>query len=207
MRFNINNKFFQFLDKLIDTLFLSILWIVFSLPIITIGASTTALYYTVHKTLRRNQGYVGKTFIKSFKDNFKQATLMWLMDLVIDIVLVLDCFIMQQTFFVYLFLILLGLALVWQIYQAAYVARFENKIMASMKNSFVFFLVNLPWTMAIFLLLVVCVVFVYLVPIIILLIPPSLFLVYDAILERIFRKYMTEEDRAREIESDMLDRD
>lgn len=207
MRFNINNKFFQFLDKLIDTIFLSILWIVFSLPVITIGASTTALYYTVHKALRRNQGYVGRTFVKAFKDNFKQTTLMWLMDLVIDVVLVLDCLIMQQTFLVYLFLILLGLALVWQIYQAGYVARFENKVMASMKNSFVFFLVNLPWTLVILLLLVICAVVVFLVPLTALLIPPSLFLVYDAILERIFRKYMTEEDRAREIESDMLDRD
>lgn len=207
MRFNMNNKFFQVLDKIIDTFFLSILWLVFSLPVITIGASTTALYYTAHKSLRRDKGYVARTFVKAFKDNFKQATLMWLINLVIDVVLVLDCIIMQETFLLYLFLILGGFVIVWQIYQAAYVARFENKVLASMKNAFLFFIVNLPWSLLIFLLLIVCAVVIILAPITLLFIPASLFLVYDAILERIFRKYMTEEDLQNELEEDMLEHD
>ena len=207
MRFNMNNKFFQVLDKIIDTFFLSILWLVFSLPVITIGASTTALYYTAHKSLRRDKGYVGRTFLKAFKDNFKQVTLMWLINLVIDVVLVLDCIIMQETFMLYLFLILGGFVIVWQIYQAAYVARFQNKVLASMKNAFLFFVANLPWSLLILLLLVVCAVVIILAPITLLFIPASLFLVYDAILERIFRKYMTEEDLQNELEEDMLERD
>lgn len=57
--------------------FLNILWLVCSLPIFTIGASTTALIYSCMK-LRADEGYVWKNFFKSFKENFRQSTLIWL---------------------------------------------------------------------------------------------------------------------------------
>ena len=65
--FNYDNKFFRFMNKVADGFYVSILWILFCIPIVTAGASTTALYYTVHKSLRRNRGYVWKNFWESFK--------------------------------------------------------------------------------------------------------------------------------------------
>ncbi len=44
------------------------------IPIVTIGASTTAAYYTVFKQLEGKDGYVVRNFFKSFKMNFFQAT-------------------------------------------------------------------------------------------------------------------------------------
>ena len=71
MNFNLDNKFFNVMNKVADGFFLCILWTVFSLPVFTLGAATTALYYVVHKSLRGNRGYVWKGFWYFFKSNFK----------------------------------------------------------------------------------------------------------------------------------------
>ncbi|MBR3307875.1 MAG: DUF624 domain-containing protein [Lachnospiraceae bacterium] len=62
---------------------ISVIWFVTSIPIITIGASTTALYYTVVKCIRMNRGYMIKEYFKSWKQNFFKATVMTLLLLVI----------------------------------------------------------------------------------------------------------------------------
>lgn len=49
MKFNWDNIVFQMLGKLVDCVWVSILWVICCIPVFTIGASTTALYYTVHK--------------------------------------------------------------------------------------------------------------------------------------------------------------
>ena len=52
MKFNWDNIVFQMLGKLVDCVWVSILWVICCIPVFTIGASTTALYYTVHKSIR-----------------------------------------------------------------------------------------------------------------------------------------------------------
>lgn len=65
---------------------LNILWLVCSLPIVTIGASTTALIYSCMK-LRKDEGYPTNNFFKSFKENFRQSTALWLIYLVVGAVI------------------------------------------------------------------------------------------------------------------------
>lgn len=70
------------LEKVIDIFWLSILWIVCSLPIVTAGAATASLYYTSVKTLRRNRDYVAKSFFHAMKMNLGSGvglTLFYLM--------------------------------------------------------------------------------------------------------------------------------
>ncbi|MFQ7880190.1 MAG: DUF624 domain-containing protein [Blautia producta] len=62
------------IGKVIDIIWLSTLWFICCLPIVTIGASTTALYYTSVKAIRKNRGYVTKTFFHAFKMNFFPRT-------------------------------------------------------------------------------------------------------------------------------------
>lgn len=66
-----------FLSKVADLLFLNVLSIIFSLPIFTIGTALTATHYTALK-IRRGEGHVWSNFWKSFKENFKQSTIIWL---------------------------------------------------------------------------------------------------------------------------------
>ena len=76
--FNYDNPVWRFIGKLGDLIILNVLWIVCSIPIFTIGASTTAVYYVTLKMVRDEEDSTIKSFFRSFKSNFKQATAIWL---------------------------------------------------------------------------------------------------------------------------------
>jgi len=67
------------IGKVMDILWLSTLWFLCCLPVVTIGASTTALYYTSVKAIRRNRGYVTKTFFHALRMNFFPALGIWIL--------------------------------------------------------------------------------------------------------------------------------
>lgn len=193
---------------------LSALWFFCSLPIITFGASTSALYYAVHKSVRGNRGYMTKNFFHAFTKSFKQSTLSWLVLLVVQIVLVLDAYITYQTLkagnafgtFFYFFLIMIVFSILWACYLFPYIARFEDKVKTTLKNSMLMMIIHLPWSLLVLALFVITILVIYFFPILIFIMPALLFLTYDAILERIFRKYMSEEDLEKEKENDYVDR-
>lgn len=87
---NPDNKIMNFLNKLGDMFILNILYLVCCIPIITIGAATTALYYNTLKLAENREAYVWKDFLKAFRENFLQATLIWLMMLAVFGVLVIN---------------------------------------------------------------------------------------------------------------------
>ena len=66
------------LSSLIDLIWAGILCLLCSLPVITAGASATALYYTIVKCVRHDRGNVSSCFFHSLRSNFRQATLIWL---------------------------------------------------------------------------------------------------------------------------------
>lgn len=76
--FNYDNPVWRFIGKLGDLILLNILWIICSIPVFTIGASTTAVYYVTLKLVRDEDDSTIKSFFRSFKSNFKQATVIWL---------------------------------------------------------------------------------------------------------------------------------
>ena len=80
--FNPDNKIANFLTKIMYLAWLNFLWLLCSLPIVTIGASTTAVYYTAMRMARDDEGYIARDFFHSFKENFLQATGVWLIVLV-----------------------------------------------------------------------------------------------------------------------------
>ena len=67
------------LTALIDLIWAGLLWLVCSLPLITIGASSTALYYAVVKSIRHERGRISPCFFHAFQTNFRQATAIWLL--------------------------------------------------------------------------------------------------------------------------------
>ena len=76
--FKLDGPVFTILNKFCDILILSILWMFFSLPAVTLGASSAALYHSVHKVLLNGEGYVLSTFWNSFRTNLKQGVLLTL---------------------------------------------------------------------------------------------------------------------------------
>ncbi len=90
--FNYDNPVWRFMGKFCDILLLNILWTLCSIPIVTIGASTTAVYYVTLKLVRDEEGPTVRSFFRSFKENFKQATVIWLILLVAGLLIGFDLY-------------------------------------------------------------------------------------------------------------------
>ena len=88
--FNYDNPVWRFIGKLGDLILLNLLWTVCSIPVITIGASTTAVYYVKLKMVRDENDSTVRSFFHSFKDNFKQATAIWAIFLAVGLILAFD---------------------------------------------------------------------------------------------------------------------
>ena len=88
--FGIDGPFYRFICRFIDLVKLNFMWLLFSLPIVTIGASTTAAYSIALKMVDDEEGYMVKSFVKEFKRNFKQGTFMGLIGLVATYAIYLD---------------------------------------------------------------------------------------------------------------------
>ena len=66
---NIRNSFFEFMRKMMWVFFLNLIFIVTSLPIITMGASTTAMYSVLQKLINEREFRLFKDYFSSFKTN------------------------------------------------------------------------------------------------------------------------------------------
>ncbi|MCL1845834.1 MAG: galactose-1-epimerase [Defluviitaleaceae bacterium] len=76
--FSLEGPFNKYAGFLADMVILSFLWIFFSIPFLTIGASTTALFYVATRRLANREGYISSDFWQAFKANFFRATILWL---------------------------------------------------------------------------------------------------------------------------------
>lgn len=156
--FDLESPVFTFLSKMADLIWLNILTVVCSIPVFTIGASLTALNYVVLKMVRNEEGYINKSFFKSFKQNFKQATIIWLIILAVIIVLAGDFYILKYATFEFpdwLRIILFAVAVILLIavmHVFPVLAKFENTIKNTFKNSFLMGILSLPKTI----LMIIC---------------------------------------------------
>ncbi len=73
--FNPDNVVFNFINKLVDGIVLSIIWGICCIPIVTIGPACAALYYTVVKTIRRERGEAVREFFGAFRKNLKKGVI------------------------------------------------------------------------------------------------------------------------------------
>ena len=72
-----NSPFHNFMGRIFDLVLLHLLWVICSLPVITIGASTSALFTVTLKMVKNEEAYIVNSFWSAFKANFKQSTRLW----------------------------------------------------------------------------------------------------------------------------------
>lgn len=141
--FNVDGPVLQFVNKIVYSVYLNILWFVCCIPIVTIGASTTALFYVTLKMAKNEEGNITKSFFHSFKDNLKQGTKIWLILLSLGIILGIDGYVLYHIRFENIFWTLC--MAVFFVAAAAYaivlmyifplLARFDNTVGAMFKNA------------------------------------------------------------------------
>lgn len=143
----------RFLTKIADLMVLNILFCVTSIPLITIGASWTALYSVTLKMVRDEEGSVSRSYFRSFRQNFRQATLLWLGVLVVLALLVLDIRVLNGMAggtapgllrVGVEILALLGIMVLQYLFPS--LARFEASLADTLKNACMMVLAHLPKT-------------------------------------------------------------
>lgn len=198
--FNINGKAYRFMEKIADGLIVNILWVVFSLPIITAGAATTALYYTTYKVIQNDTGHLWKEYWQAFKTNFKQATLLWIIFLLVIAFLGFDCYFayilsdvnLTLKWMTVALLILMAFLTMWSLYWFAYISHIDDPIKAVMKNTLIMCVSNLGKSLSLFAALAVCVAIIVILPLspVFLLVLPAVYMYFACrILKKVFNQY------------------
>ena len=150
--FNLDSPVMVALTKMADLIIVNLLAFFCCLPIITVGASMTALHYVVLKIVRDEECYIVRSFFKSFKDNFKQATIINLIMIAVGAVLYLDLNVAKnmpgsagQIFHV-IFMAFVIIYYVLFLYVYPILARFYNTIRNTIKNALFMAIRHLPYT-------------------------------------------------------------
>lgn len=150
--FSMDGTLFRFLSKVADIMILNLLFILCCLPVVTIGAAVTALSYVTLKMKDQEEGYIWKSFFQSFKQNFGQATVIWLIMLALGAVLRVDLWLtgaMHGNLQLLMRVCVGAGILVWLmvfLYVFPLQSRFYNTIGMTMKNALLLAIGNFPRT-------------------------------------------------------------
>lgn len=199
--FNMDNPLFSTLGKIYDLLFLSVLWLIFCIPIITMGPATTAMYYAVVKVIRRERGYLFREFFKSFKQNFKKGSIIGTLVMVILVILAFDLLSAYKmmtaeynrgTIFMGIYIGITCITISFAIYVFPILSRFEMTLKQLIKTTIFMSVRHLLSTVIMVVIFVVSLVLtVYFTPILFIL-PGLVTFLHSLFMEKIFKKYMPE---------------
>ncbi len=139
--FSTNSKLYKFMQKLTDIFTLNVMWLIFSLPIVTVGASTIAASAVALKMSEEREGKIASQFIKQWKANLRQGIPMSLISIISIWAVYIDIqFIINAVSHRILFIIVgVGTAYILgfsELYAYPLLARYENSLMGSLRNSF-----------------------------------------------------------------------
>ena len=168
MKLDINGKLYFIISKVTDLVILNVLYLLCCIPIVTIGAATTGLYYVALKMAENSEAYIFRSFMKSFKENFRQATVIWMIFLCLGVFIALDFRIVltsaSQAFRMISY-VLGFIAVLFSftfLYTFPVLSKFYNPIRITLQNALLMALRHLPYTLVILLISavpLVCVLF------------------------------------------------
>lgn len=156
--FSSDSPFNVFMTLVFDIVILSVLWILTSIPLITIGASSSAMYAVMLRRVRNDEGYIVKGFFKAFKDNFRESLPAALLYVLLIAVLIADLLILRgwqspmrslaEGLYIAVYIIFVAIySYVWPL-----IARFQNSFGRTMNNAWRIAMARLPKTLLLVLL-------------------------------------------------------
>lgn len=193
------------LTKVFDCMMLSLCWITASLPIVTMGAACGALYRTVYRCIRHDDGEPLKMFWQTWRKNLKAGVLTWLPVLAVYAFLVVDAIVLRglvgegkpMARLFGIVMVLIGVASVWAAYCSAYCVRFEGSVKEVLWLSFYLVLAHPAMTLMILMFLMMGAALALLVPYLTLFLPAAICLAISFPMEKVFLTHMRPEDVAK----------
>lgn len=133
--FSTEGGFYKFISRFWDIVKLNFLWLICSLPIITIGVSTIAAYTITLKMIENKEGYVARGFFKAFKANFRQGMAIGPISILFFVAVFLDFNLSDHIAFTMVGILSAFLFFIALIYAYPLLARYSNTVFKSMRNS------------------------------------------------------------------------
>ena len=198
--FGLDSKFYKFGTLIGDLIILTLLWTICCLPIVTIGASTTALYYVTTRQLSDREGYVSKDFFKSFKQNFIEATVITILIGVIGAILYINIRLLETNTTLNIILYLIQFVILYQlviftIYVFPILSRFDLKLGALIKTTIFMANRHLLTTITCAILLVATFIITFEYRIAVILCAGVYGILTSLMFMKLFRKYVPDMDR------------
>lgn len=145
----------RILTHIFDFILLNILWLLTSIPIVTLGAATAALYSVMMSVVEKKEGYIIKDYWKAFCRNFKQSTVVWILLLFLGACLWFDLTLIGVVpgLFRQIGTVVLGAVLIFYFMECIFVfpliAKFENSTGNMIKNALLIPVSRLPYALMI----------------------------------------------------------
>jgi uncharacterized membrane protein YesL len=199
--FNLEGPFYKWGSLVADVMILSFMWMLFSLPIVTMGAATSALFYVTTRRIAEREGYITRDFWNAFKSNFKRATGIWMLELVVVTLLLFNIFNIEVVGdmasillpFQYVFMIEIFAV---SIYLYPLIARFDMKWRQQIKSAFYMANRHLLTTLTCIALAVAIALGVILTNLMLLIVAMGLYAWLSSyMIMRVFKKYRPEMDK------------
>ena len=152
--FDMTNPFWSFVGKLLDVVVLHLLWILCCLPIVTFGASTTALCYVMMKEAADRGSHYYRMFFQAFKENLFKGSVIGVVFLILEGGLVYTVYLtsanmaLNPAFPAIRVIAIILAVMVLMAFEFAFAlqARFENTIPRTLINGFLFSIRHLGWS-------------------------------------------------------------
>ncbi len=206
--FSMDSAFYRFISRLGDLMVLNVLFLIGCAGIITIGPSLTAMYTVLLKLVRNESGYIAREYWRAFRDNFRQAAVLWGISMLLGVLLYFDIIMSDLAGgaaagglkIVFLFFGMIYVSVLSYLF--AVQSRFENTIWNTVKNSFWMAVGYLPFTISVlvlellplFIILVRPQMFWYLLPVMLTVGFGAVGYVCAHIFNHIFKNYMPSEE-------------
>lgn len=214
--FDLNNPVMRWIIRLFDCMCLSVLWLVVSLPVITVGASTTALFAVIHRYIQLEEGSLWQTFWQAFRENFKRSSLCWLIALAVLALLTLDALVFRTMALngqllgrlYWLILLLIGIALTWGAYLFCYAERFTGNVKDVLRFSFLLMVLHPVKAITVLVILLAGAALILLIPGLLVILPAVACWLCDVVIAGVFAAHLRPEDRQRleDIQNESEDR-
>ncbi|HBJ16289.1 MAG TPA: hypothetical protein DDY81_00275 [Clostridiales bacterium] len=149
--FSLDSGFMRAMSRIADLIILNVIYLVTCLPVVTIGAAGTAMYTVCFRLGTEREGSPVKDYFRAFRDEFRQATLIWLFLLLFGAASCVNIFIFLGTsgwmhYLFFLFVLFLVVVLMMAGYAFPLLSQFRNDTKSVIRNALIFSVAYLPRT-------------------------------------------------------------
>lgn len=209
--FGFDGSFTNICDKIFDVMALGFLWILCSIPIVTIGASTSALYYAMVKCVKNGNGYIAREFFRSFRLNLISGCFIWILVVAATFAMHLNIGILMKETDGYVglfFICVYALTSVWILAFACYVfpalARFDMSSGWLIKLAMYMTVRYFGTTLALLLVLACTGAIIWRFPILVIFAPGPVIFLMSEFLERVLKNHEPDRQETGEYDAERI---